>query len=86
VRVAAFVQAHRNRLRAHPFPACAPDVNPTAQVGRRLKYVELRNLCPKDEAELAAEARAGMERIRRRPELFRSFFAHSGLSLSPKRD
>jgi transposase len=81
--VARFLNAHRDRLTTHIFPAYAPDVNPREQVWRKLKYVELRNACPTSAEELLAETRAGMERIRHHPELFPAFFEHAGLSLSP---
>jgi transposase len=80
--VQRFLDEHRGRLTTHFFPAYAPDVNPQEQVWHQLKYVELRNLCPTNAAELIAETRAGMERIRHQPELFPAFFEHAGLSLS----
>lgn len=81
--VQRFLDEHRGRLTTHFFPAYAPDVNPQEQVWHQLKYVELRNLCPTTPAQLIAETRAGMERIRHQPELFPTFFEHAGLSLSP---
>ncbi len=81
--VRRFLDDHRGPLTTHFFPAYAPDVNPQEQVWHRLKYVELRNLCPISAEELIPETQAGMERIRRQPELFPAFFEHAGLSLSP---
>ncbi len=81
--VPRFLDEHRGRLTTHFFPAYAPDVNPQEQGWHQLKYVELRNLCPTPPAQLNAETRAGMERIRHQPERFPTFFEHAGLSLSP---
>jgi transposase len=80
--VQRFLDRHKDRLTTQFFPAYAPDVNPQEQVWNRLKYVELRNVCPSSAEELIAETRAAMERIRLRPELFPSFFEHAGLPLS----
>ncbi len=82
--VQRFLDEHRGRLTAHFFPAKAPDVNPQEQVWHQLKYVELRNPCPTTPAQLIAETRAGMERIRHQPELFPTFFEHARLSLTPR--
>ncbi len=81
--VERFLDKHQGRLRTHFFPAYAPEVNPQELVWRHLKYVELRNLCPRSAEQLIAETRAGMERIRHHPELIPAFFEHAGLSIGP---
>jgi transposase len=80
--VQRFLDEHRDRLTTHFFPAYAPEVNPQEQVWHQLKYVEVRNVCPTSAAELIAETRAAMERIRQQPDLFPAFFDHAGLPLS----
>jgi transposase len=63
------------------FPAYAPDLNPDEGVWRHLKHVELRNLCCMDLDHLEVELTLAIRRMRRRPELIRSFFAEAKLDL-----
>jgi len=76
-----FLHEHRERLEVRRLPPYAPDLNPTEQLNRRLKYVETPNCCPTSAPELLEETRAALERIRRRPDLMPSYFQHAGLPL-----
>jgi transposase len=66
------------RLRLIPLPAYAPNLNPDEGVWRWLKR-SLGNVCCKDKDELRYELGLAMQRLRRRPQVIRSFFAHAGL-------
>jgi hypothetical protein len=66
--------------------ACVPAVvgagaGPSGGVGANLKGYELANRCCADRAELIATAQVGSIRVRRDPELLRSFLAGTGLTL-----
>jgi len=63
------------------FPAYAPELNPDEGVWQHLKHVELRNLCCADFDQLSHELHLAVRRLRRRPDLIRSFFAGAGLDL-----
>ncbi len=68
------------RLRLIPLPAYAPELNPDEGVWRWLKR-SLGNVCCKDKDELRYELGLAIQRLRRRPEVIRSFFAHAGLPI-----
>lgn len=74
-----FLEENEDRIEAHFLPPYAPDLNPDEQVHRYLKYVCVPNSCPKTSEELVTETRKGLEFIRRRPALIRSFFRMSEL-------
>jgi transposase len=78
--VRSFVEQHRRRLSIEYLPAYSPELNPDEWVWRQLKQVELANLAPKNLDELRIELRRGVERIRKRPRLLRSFLEASSLS------
>jgi len=63
------------------FPAYAPDLNPGEGVWKHLKHYELRNLCGVNLDHLEIELALAIRRMRRRPELIRSFFAQTELEL-----
>ena len=63
------------------FPAYAPDLNPDEGVWHHLKDVELSNLCCKDFQSLHEEIGLAIRRMRRRPDLIKSFFAQAGLNI-----
>src|SRR5262249_25426087 len=69
------------RIHIKEFPAYAPDLNPDEGVWRHLKHFELRNLCRVDLNHLEVELTLAIRRMRRRPELIRSFFAQAELDL-----
>ncbi len=69
------------RIHIEEFPAYAPDLNPDEAVWQHLKHYELRNLCCVDLDHLEVEVTLAIRRMRRRPELIRSFFAEAELDL-----
>jgi transposase len=71
----------RKRLWVEQLPPYAPDLNPVEWLWRRLKQVELRNLVCLDLEELHQQFHLAANRVRRKPELVRSFFASAGLKL-----
>ncbi len=52
------------RLTLKALPSYAPDLNPQEGIWRFLKYVELKNTCCHDLAELQLEVRRAIERLR----------------------
>jgi transposase len=72
--------AYRHRLRVYRLPAYAPELNPDEWLWAWLKQHALRGLCPPDLAMLRASIRRAMRRLRRRPDIIRSFFQASPLS------
>jgi transposase len=68
------------RLRLLRLPAYAPDLNPDEGVWRWLKRA-LGNVCCKNVGELRYELGLAIARLRRRPEVIRSFFAGAGLPI-----
>ena len=83
--------AHRSRKMHHwlnqqrawlvveRLPAYAPDLNPVEGLWSNLKGVELANLVAEHLGELIATARAGIDRIRRTPNLAYGFLHACGL-------
>ena len=63
------------------FPAYAPDLNPDESVWQHLKHYELRNLCCAGLDQLEVQLALAIRRMRRSPELIRSFFAEAELDL-----
>jgi transposase len=81
--VTGFVTSSRGRVRVEVLPGYAPDLNPWDEGGwHRLKNVELRNLAFRDLEELHEAFHWAVARLRRKPNLVRSFFAQAGLKLS----
>jgi len=79
LRVKDFVERQADRLEVDWLPAYAPELNPDEGVWRYLKYVELRNLCCKSLEEIRHELVLAVNRLRAKPRIIRSFFAHAGL-------
>jgi DDE superfamily endonuclease len=63
------------------LPSYAPELDPVEGLWANLKGCELANRCCADRAELIATAQVGSIRVRRDPELLRSFLAGTGLTL-----
>jgi transposase len=63
------------------LPSYAPVLNPVEPLWSNLKGYELANRCCADRAELIATAQDGSIRVRRDPELLRSFLAGTPLTL-----
>lgn len=79
-RARAALAEHRGRLRVYRLPAYAPELNPDEWLWAWLKQHALRGLCPPDLTVLRASIREAMRRLRRRPEVIRSFFQACPLS------
>jgi len=84
--------AHRSRqvrdylrdnrwLRIERLPAYCPELNPLEYLWENLQANELANLAPEGLEDLERQIARGARRVRRRPQLARSFFKHAGLSL-----
>ncbi len=69
-------------LHVEPLPGYAPDLSPWDQGGwHHLKHVEMGNLSCMDLEELHLELHLAIGRLRQKPHLIHSFFAHAGLKL-----
>jgi len=53
-----------SRLQLEQLPGYAPDLNPDEGIWKRLKYVELKNVCCRSLSELTEELRKAKERLR----------------------
>lgn len=62
-------QGATKRLTVRALPAYAPELNPQEGIWRYLKYVELKNVCCHNVAELRREVRQAIERLRDRLEV-----------------
>jgi transposase len=60
------------------LPGYAPDLNPDESVWEQLKHVELANVVGHDQDELRRQLRRAIARLRRRPDIIRSFIEHCG--------
>jgi hypothetical protein len=63
------------------LPSYAPELDPVEGLWANLKGCELANRCCADRKELIATAQVGSIRVRRDPQLLRSFLAGTGLPL-----
>ena len=80
--VQEFAASTRGQVRVEPLPGYAPDLNPWDEGGwHHLKHVEMRNLVCRDLEELHEQFHLAVARLRQKPHLVRSFFAHAGLTL-----
>jgi transposase len=70
-------------IEAHTFPPYAPERNPVDMAWGYVKYSRRANYCPYDLKELRAMLNQEFARLKRRRNLLKSFFAHTGLSLDP---
>jgi transposase len=77
-RVNQFVAGTTGQLCMEQLPGYAPDLNPDEGVWDHLKYVELRNVTCRNQAELRHELRLAIARLRYKPELIRQFIVHYG--------
>ncbi len=80
--VADYFARHR-RLVVEPFPPYAPELNPVDNVWSYVKYNRLANDRPRNLHELRYRITTEFYRLQERPDLLRSFFKHTGLSLDP---
>jgi transposase len=76
-------RAVRSYLAKHPeihterFPGYAPELNPDEQVWSHVKYGRLANFVPQDSKDLRRRVHHELKRIKRDPELLRSFVIHA---------
>ncbi len=75
--------AEHPSIEAHAFPPYAPELNPVDLVWGHVKWGRLANYCPHDLTELRTTLDKEFVRLKRRPDLLKSFLAHTGLSLGP---
>ena len=75
--------ARHRRLVVEAFPPYAPELNPVDNVWSYVKYNRLPNYTPRNLHELRQRITAEFYRLQNRPDLLRSFFRHTGLSLDP---
>ena len=68
---------------ANALPPYAPELNPVDLVWAYVKYGRLANYCPHDLTELRVTLKEEFKRLQHRPDLLKSFLAHTGLSLDP---
>jgi transposase len=74
-----WIDQQRSWLVVERLPAYAPDLNPVERLWSNLKGVELANLVTEHLDELIATAGAGIDRIRRTPNLAYGFLHGCGL-------
>lgn len=70
-----------SRLQLEQLPGYAPELNPDEGVWKHLKYVELKNVCCRNLAELRRELRKAKERLRHKAEVIRGCIKQPGLEL-----
>jgi transposase len=73
------VAQQRSWLVVERLPAYAPDLNPVEGVWSNLKGVELANLVTEHLGDIIRAAEAGIDRIRRTPQLAYGFLHSCGL-------
>ncbi len=73
--------SHHHDVVVEPFPPYCPELNPVDFVWGHIKYGRLANYCPMSLDELRNTVTAELHRVRTKPELLRSFFNATGLSL-----
>jgi transposase len=73
-------QGAARRLHLELLPAYAPELNPDEWLWQYLKRRELRNLCCHSLAELRAELRLAVARMRHRPAVIQGWVRHCGYS------
>ncbi len=80
--VTAYLARHR-KIVVEPFPPYAPELNPVDNVWSYVKHNRLANYTPRDLRELRERVTVELCRLQKRPDLLRSFFKHTGLTLGP---
>jgi transposase len=75
-----YLDDHKD-VSVEPFPPYAPELNPVDFVWGHIKYGRLANYCPKNLNELREKVISELFRVRDRPDLLRSFFNATGLTL-----
>jgi len=70
----------RRRLRVYRLPAYAPELNPDEGLWAWMKQHALAGQCPLNLEILERNVRLALRRLRRRPQVIRSFFQRGPLS------
>lgn len=78
-KVKSWVSKHR-RFELFKLPPYAPELNPIEYGWGHIKFHQLANLAPESEAELFIHAKAAICRLRRSPELLKSFLRHAPIN------
>ena len=78
-KVRAWVAKHP-RFELFKLPPYAPELNPIEYGWGHVKSHQLANLAPESEEELFIHAKAAICRLRRRPDLLRSFLRHAPIN------
>jgi hypothetical protein len=80
-RMRAHLDTQRHWLTVERLPAYAPELNPVEFLWANLKGVELANFAGDTIAQVADQARHGIQRVCDSDSLVVGFLAHTGLSL-----
>jgi transposase len=80
-RMKTWTATQSDWLTVEHLPPYGHDLNPIEMVWGNIKTVELANLCADTIDEAHTAAKAGLERVRARPDLCYAFLTHCGLSL-----
>jgi hypothetical protein len=81
-KMRAHLDVQRDWLRVEQLPAYAPELNPVEYLWANLKGRELANFAGDTVAEVADQARRGIQRLCDTDSLVVGFLAHTGLSLN----
>ena len=79
--VREFLMGGKGWVHLERLPPYAPELNPDEGVWQHLKKVELRNLCCHDLTQLHGELTLAISRLRQKPNIIQSFFAHAKLAI-----
>ena len=75
------IEANKNWLSVHRFPAYAPELNPQEYQWSPLKRKDLGNYCPPTMKDLALKVKKGLGRMKRSKSILKGFLVKSGLWL-----
>ena len=73
--------ARHPRLHVEPLPAYAPDLNADEGVWQHMKFTVVGNYCPATLEELETQIRKGARKMRKDPQLLKSFITRTALPL-----
>ncbi len=74
-----WIATQRHWLQIEWLPPYAPELNPVEYLWGHLEATDLANFAPDYVAEVEAQVRRGIRRVRRRDDLAFAFLKHSGL-------
>lgn len=75
-KVKAWVARHP-KIELFQLPSYAPELNPIEYAWGHIKFHQLANLAPESETQLFTHAKRAICRLRKRPDLLRSFLRHA---------